>query len=80
MDHLALESDARSDRRLLVAAAASALVIVASVVTATIIGELPEALWLLLVPIGIFGGIVACATCLALALVRRFGRSGLQSP
>ena len=76
MDHLA--SDSARQRPLLIGAAACALVVVTSIVIATILGDLPEALWFFLVPIGIFGGGVACATCLALAGARRFGRSGLQ--
>ena len=67
-------------RRVLIAASASALVVVACIVIATILGELPDVLWFLLVPVGMLGGVLTCLTFLAIALVRRLNQSGLQRP
>ena len=75
-----LEVDATAQRPLLLAAAASALLVAVSIISANIIGELPEALWFIFVPVGMLGGAVTCVTCLALAFVRRPRKSGLQSP
>ena len=49
-----------------VVAAVSVVVVVASIVVGTLVGDLSEPLWFLLVPIGIFGaglvGLVSLAT------------------
>ena len=45
----------RRSQKLLVVAVTSAAIVVVSIVIGTILGELPEALWVLLVPIGMLG-------------------------
>jgi hypothetical protein len=63
------------DKRWTTVAAVSAAVVALSVVTGTIIGELPDVLWILLVPIGMLGGALMCMGSLGVLLARRLGRS-----
>jgi len=55
----------------LVVAVASATVVVMSIVIGSILGDIPEALWVLLVPIGLFGGGLVCVVSLGVHFVRR---------
>ena len=60
------------ERGLLTVAAVSATVVFLSIATGMVLGgDIPEALWLLLVPIGMFGGGVVAVIALALFLARR---------
>jgi hypothetical protein len=65
----------RSDQRLLAVAGVSAAIVVLSIVIGAIIGELPEVLWVFLVPIGMLGGAMACLVSLAIFLGRRAQRA-----
>ena len=69
-----MEPQNESRQRFLTLAAVSATVLVVSVIIANILGELPEALWLLLVPIGMWAAGIACATFLVKALAPRLRR------
>ena len=62
------------ERRSLAVAAVSAAVVVACILTAVIVGELPDPLWVLLVPVGMLGGTLTCAFALALAFLGRHRR------
>lgn len=64
---------ARADRALLVSAAVGAAALVVSIVIGNVLGELPDLLWLLCVPIGMLGGAVTCLVSLALLWGRRRG-------
>jgi hypothetical protein len=65
----------RYDKRLLTVAGVSAAIVVLSIVIGTIAGEVPEALWLFLVPIGLFGAGLVCVVSLGMALARRARRA-----
>ena len=62
------------ERRALAVAAISAAVVVACILTGVIVGELPDLMWVLLVPVGMLGGTVTCAFALALAFRARYRR------
>lgn len=60
------------ERGLLTVAAVSASVVVLSIATGTVLGgDIPEALWFLLVPIGMLGGGVVAVIALVMFLARR---------
>ncbi len=60
------------ERGWLTVAAGSATVVVLSIATGTVLGgDIPEALWFLLVPIGMLGGGVVAVIALVMFLVRR---------
>lgn len=62
----------RGDRMLLTVATVAAAVVVVSILTGAIVGgDIPEALWFLLVPVGMLGGGVLAVLALAVFLVRR---------
>jgi hypothetical protein len=55
----------------LIVAVASATVVVMSIVIGTILGDIPDALWVFLVPIGLLGGGVVCLVSLGVFFARR---------
>jgi len=55
----------------LIVAVASATVVVTSIVIGTILDVIPDALWVLLVPIGLLGGGLACVISLVVFFTRR---------
>ena len=55
----------------LVVAIASATVVVISIVIGTVLGDIPDALWVLLVPVGLLGGSLVCVVSLAVFFARR---------
>jgi len=61
----------RRSQRLLVVAGASAAIVVVSIVIGTILGEFPEALWVLLVPIGMLGAGLVCVVSLGMFFAQR---------
>ncbi|HUQ63818.1 MAG TPA: hypothetical protein VM121_08695 [Acidimicrobiales bacterium] len=63
------------DKRWATVAAVSAAVVALSIMVGVVLGELPGALWFLVVPGGMLGGIVVCAGSLAVLLTRRLSRS-----
>jgi hypothetical protein len=68
--NIGVARDHRS-RRLLAVAGISATVFVSSIVIGTILGELPEALWVLLVPIGMLGAALVCIVSLGMLFAGR---------
>lgn len=61
----------RRSQRLLVVAGASAAIVIVSIVIGTILGELPEAVWVLLVPIGMLGAGLVCVVSLGMFFAQR---------
>lgn len=61
----------RRSQRLLVVAGASAAIVIVSIVIGTILGELPEAVWVLLVPIGMLGAGLVCVVSLGMFFAHR---------
>jgi hypothetical protein len=61
----------RPSRTPLVVAIASATVVVISIVIGTVLGDIPDALWVLLVPIGLLGGGLVCVASLVVFFTRR---------
>jgi len=61
----------RRSQKLLVVAVTSAAIVVVSIVIGTILGELPEALWVLLVPIGMLGAGLVCVVSLGMFFAER---------
>ena len=61
----------RRSQKLLVVAVTSAAIVVVSIVIGTILGELPEALWVLLVPIGMLGAGLVCVVSLGMFFTQR---------
>jgi len=61
----------RRSQRLLVVAGANAAIVVVSIVIGTILGEFPEALWVLLVPIGMLGAGLVCVVSLGMFFAQR---------
>jgi hypothetical protein len=59
----------------LVVAVVSAAIVVTSIVIGTIVGEFPEALWVLLVPIGTFAAGLVCLVSLVVLFTRRARRT-----
>jgi hypothetical protein len=55
----------------LTVAVASAMVVVVCIVIGTILGDLPDALWVLLVPVGMLGGALVCVVSLGVFFARR---------
>ena len=70
----------RGDRRLLISAAIGATAVLISVIIANVLGELPDPLWFLCVPIGLLGGGITCLVSLVLLLIRRASASVRQRP
>ena len=73
----------RDDRTWLTVAGVSAAVVALSIVSANIIGGesgLPEVVWLLIVPIGMFGAGVVCVVSLGMALARAHEVASGTSP
>ena len=62
---------AADQRRLLTIAAACGALMVVCTAVATAFPDYPEALWWLLVPVGILGSMAVCITALTLAVVAR---------
>lgn len=61
-------------RALLTVAAVSAAVVVVSITTAVVLGgDIPNALWWLLVPVGMFGAGAVAVVALAIVVSRRAG-------
>lgn len=63
----------RSSTFFLRVAAFGAAMVATSIVTASIIGELSDALWWLLVPVGMLGGFALALGALAIHFGRRLG-------
>jgi hypothetical protein len=61
----------RPSRTPLLVAIASATVVVVSIVIGTILSDIPDALWVLLVPVGLLGGVLVCVASLAVFFTRR---------
>jgi len=61
----------RRSQKLLVVAVTSAAIVVVSIVIGTILGDLPEALWVLLVPIGMLGAGLVCVVSLGMFFAER---------
>jgi hypothetical protein len=61
----------RRSQNPLIVAVASATVVVMSIVIGTILGDIPDALWVLLVPIGLLGGGLVCLISLGVFFARR---------
>jgi hypothetical protein len=59
----------------LVVAVASAMVVAISIVIGTILNDIPDALWVLLVPVGLLGGALVCLVSLAVFFTRRARRA-----
>jgi hypothetical protein len=59
----------------LVVAVASAVVVVISIVIGTVLDDIPDALWVLLVPVGLLGGGLVCLVSLGVFFTRRARRA-----
>ena len=59
------------ERRLTVIAATSVVVLIASILVAVVVGELPEAAWLFVVPVGMLGGGVTALVSTSLLVASR---------
>ena len=60
-------------RRLIIVGATGAAALLVSILMRIVLGELPELLWLLFVPIGMFGGGAALLVSLVLLARSSFG-------
>ena len=69
------------ERRLAVIAITAVCAVIASILAGVIFGELPEAAWVLAVPVGMLGGgVIAIASTVILVFSRRARRAQASAP